>query len=198
MSAPGQERTLAVPRTDPTTNLLGLERSIGPALLEHLQQIAVFMPLLPRGEKTEAHTTSHGSLLEPGQFFLRDRVLNRIKVQNPPRLDEREPRQELREDRLELGLESREVLDRARAIAKGMTLTTDGPVSTHHARNEVVLVHSNVDQLTAKDLHPHLKATRSTAIHATACLSINAQAPPSARLNPFAAGTAQPGTATAS
>lgn len=91
MSAFGQERTLAVPWTDPTTNLPGLERSIGPALLEHLQQILVFMPLLPRGEKTEAHTTSHGSLLEPGQFFLRDRVLNRIKVRNPHGLTRENP-----------------------------------------------------------------------------------------------------------
>ncbi len=198
MSAPGQERSLAVPRTDPTTNLPGLERSIGPALLEHLQQILVFMPLLPRGEKTEAHTTSHGSLLEPGQFFLRDRVLNRIKVQNPPRLDEREPRQEFREDRLEQGPDTRKVLDRARAIAKGMTLTTDGPVSTHHARNEVVLVHSNVDQLTAKNPHPLLSPTHSMVVHVPARPPINTSAPPSARLNPFAADTAQPGMATAS
>lgn len=197
MSAAGKERTLAVPRTGPATNLLDLERSIGPTLLEHFQQILVFMPLLPRGEKTEAHTTSHGSLLKPGQFFLRDRVLNRIKVQNPPRLDEREPRHEFREDRLEQGPDIREVLDRPRAISKAATLATNGSVSADHAGNEVVLMHLNVDQLTTKDLHPYLKATHSTAIHATACLSINAQAAPSPRLIPCAPDTAPPGMATA-
>lgn len=82
------------------------------------------MSLLPRGEKAKAHAALHGSLLEPGQFFLRDRVLNRVKVQNPPRLNEREPRHEFRENRLELGPESGEFLDRTRMIAKGMTSAT--------------------------------------------------------------------------
>lgn len=174
-----------------------------PALLEHLQQFLVFMPLLPRGEKAEAHPAAHGTLLETSEFFLRDRILNRIKVQKFPRLDQGEPGHEFREDRLELRPESREVFDRTRTIAKCVALAANGSVSIDHAGNEVVLMHLYVDQLirrsadgekTSSPSQPHTLNGRPCP----ARLPINTSAAPSARLNPFAEGTAQPRMATAS
>lgn len=69
-------------------NRLALNRRAGRPLLEHLQQVLVFMPLLQRGEKAEAHPTAHGNRLEPHELFLRDRMLDRIEVQERPRLEE--------------------------------------------------------------------------------------------------------------
>lgn len=67
---------------------VGLNELWGRTLLEHGQQILVFMMLFPRGEPAEAHPAAHGNRLELGEFFLRDRVLDRIKVQKRPRSEE--------------------------------------------------------------------------------------------------------------
>ena len=41
-----------------------------------------------------------------------------------------------------------------RTIAKGVALATNGSVSTDGASNEVVLVHLDIEQLTAKHPYP--------------------------------------------
>lgn len=114
------------------------------------------MRLLPRGEKAEAYAAADGSCLESSKLPLRHRILVGIEVQKPPRLDEREPGRELREDRFELRLDGGDVSHRTRAIAQRVALPANGPVSTDNTGDEMVLAHANVDQLAAKYSHSFL------------------------------------------
>lgn len=84
------------------------------------------------------------------------------------------------------------------ATAKRVALATNGTVSTDHAGNEVIPMHLNVEQLTAKNPHPLLNTTRSMAVHVPAHLSINARAASVVHSAPCAAGAARPGRATGS
>ncbi|MNV18499.1 hypothetical protein D3C71_1093250 [compost metagenome] len=67
---------------------MDLNELLGRTLLEQSQQVLVFMMLLPRGEQTEAHSAVHGNRLELGELFVRDRLLDWIKVQKRPRREE--------------------------------------------------------------------------------------------------------------
>lgn len=110
--------------------------------------------LFPSGEPAEAHPAAHGNLLELSELFFCDRVLDWIKVQKRPWAAQREAGLEFREDCLELRPDGREVPDWTRPIAKSVALATDCSFSTDGTSNEVVLVHLNVDKLTAKYFHP--------------------------------------------
>jgi len=107
----------------------------------------------PRGQEAKAHPGALCGRLELCQLGLCDSVLVWNEMKQCPRPEQRETRGNLFDERPQASANLAEVSDGILSVTQCEALPPDSSVVSNHARQKVVLMHLDVQDLATKKFH---------------------------------------------